>query len=160
MVGGRRAELDMQVRDPQRTVLFEVFQNVHNAELALIGRRVNLCCYRIFFCHSYLLWSKSFADSALLIEKPEKTPFFPGPAGANQQYTPKTTPKQRPNSEPERWILVTFLHTLIGDQAIEIYLKFLYTAVYGSTICCVERCRAKTKTTRKRTYTKLCRVKR
>lgn len=84
----------MQVRYPQRPVLFEVFQHIENAELVMLGGRINLCRNRIFFCHSYLHWSKSFAGSALLIEKPKKHP-FPRPCRSLKTVYPQNHTKAK-----------------------------------------------------------------
>ena len=58
----------------------------------MFGGRINLCRNRIFFCHIYLHWSKSFAGSALLIEKSKKRP-FPRPCRSLLIVYPHNHPK-------------------------------------------------------------------
>jgi len=55
-IGGRSADLEMQVRNPHRTVFLEVIQHIQNAEMTLFFGRIYLRRSRIVFCHSHLLW--------------------------------------------------------------------------------------------------------
>ncbi|MHC4426140.1 MAG: hypothetical protein ACYSYV_08595 [Planctomycetota bacterium] len=50
-IRGRRADFDMQVRNPHRAVLLKVIQHIENTELIVLCGRVNLCRSRIFFRH-------------------------------------------------------------------------------------------------------------
>ena len=55
-IGGRRADLDMQVRDPHRPVFLEVIQHIQNAEFTHLFGRIHLRRSRIVFCHRHLQW--------------------------------------------------------------------------------------------------------